>query len=130
MKFPRKTRDCAPHKTMLLLSRPRPLATPRAALNSDRQRRKRTFVVPRAWSKRDDDQIWDEDERRRIEENKRWKRTDPPEEAWDIDKERDALMYKRESLEAMLRLDYVAPETTEETIDEGEEEDAGEKKEG
>lgn len=122
---------------MLLLSRPRPLATPRAALNNDRSRRRRrkrgTFVVvPRAWSKRDDDQIWDEDERRRIEENKRWKRTDPPEEAWDIDKERDALMYKRESLEAMLRLDYVPPEATEETTDaEGEEEeDAGEKKEG
>lgn len=127
--IPAETRDCAPHKTMLLLSRPRPLATPRAALNDDRQRRKRTFVVPRAWSKRDDDQIWDEDERRRIEENKRWKRTDPPEEAWDIDKERDALMYKRESLEAMLRLDYVAPEATE-TTDEGEDEDAGEKKEG
>lgn len=117
---------------MRLLSRLQPLATPRAALNNDRQRRRKrgTFVVPRAWSKRDDDQIWDEDERRRIEENKRWKRTDPPEEAWDIDKERDALMYKRESLEAMLRLDYVAPEATEETTDEVEEEDAGEKKEG
>ena len=36
-------------------------------------------------------------------------------------------MYKRESLEAMLRLDYVAPE---EITDEGEGEDAGEKKEG
>lgn len=113
---------------MLVRSRLQPLATPRAARNNDTRRRKRgTFVVPRAWSKRDDDQIWDEDERRRIEENKRWKRTDPPEEAWDIDKERDALMYKRESLEAMLRLDYVAPE---ETTDEGEGEDAGEKKEG
>lgn len=115
---------------MLVRSRLQPLATPRTARNNDTRRRRQkrgTFVVPRAWSKRDDDQIWDEDERRRIEENKRWKRTDPPEEAWDIDKERDALMYKRESLEAMLRLDYVAPE---ETTDEGEGEDAGEKKEG
>ena len=61
---------------------------------------------PRAWTRKDDEEIWDEDERRRIEENKRWRRTDPPEEAWDIDKERDALMYKRESLESLLRLEY------------------------
>jgi len=60
---------------------------------------------PRAWTRKDEE-IWDEDERRRIEENKRWRRTDPPEEAWDIDKERDALMYKRESLESLLRLEY------------------------
>jgi hypothetical protein len=120
----------------MLLPRLRPLATPRAAPNVNttdrgrgrgRGRRTDVCVVPRAWSKRDDDQIWDEDERRRIEENKRWKRTDPPEEAWDIDKERDALMYKRESLEAMLRLDYVAPEPEEAT---DAEDDAGEKTEG
>jgi len=68
-------------------------------------RRPRRGVAARAWRKKDDDEIWDEDERRRIEENKKWRRTDDPSEAWDIDKERDALMYKRESLEAMLRLE-------------------------
>lgn len=65
-----------------------------------------TSTIARAWSKKDDDEIWDEDERRRVEENKRWRRTDDPSEAWDIDKERDALMYKRESLEALLRVEY------------------------
>ena len=47
---------------------------------------------------------WDPDDRRRIEENRSWKRTDAPEDAWDIDKERDAVMYKRESLERLLSL--------------------------
>lgn len=47
---------------------------------------------------------WDPDDRRRIEENRSWKRTDAPEDAWDIDKERDAVMYKRESLERLLQL--------------------------
>ena len=65
-----------------------------------------TSTIARAWSKKDDDEIWDEDERRRVEENKSWRRTDDPSEAWDIDKERDALMYKRESLEALLRVEY------------------------
>ena len=65
-----------------------------------------TSTIARARSTRDDDEIWDEDERRRVEENKRWRRTDDPSEAWDIDKERDALMYKRESLEALLRVEY------------------------
>jgi len=45
---------------------------------------------------------WDPDDRRRIEENRSWRRTDAPEDAWDIDKERDAVMYKRESLERLL----------------------------
>ena len=39
-----------------------------------------------------------------MNENKSWKRTDAPEDAWDIDKERDATMYKRESLERLLSL--------------------------
>lgn len=47
---------------------------------------------------------WDPDDRRRIEENRSWRRTDAPEDAWDIDKERDAVMYKRESLERLLSL--------------------------
>jgi len=46
----------------------------------------------------------DPDEERRIRENKQWRRDQPPEDVWDIDKERDALMYKRESLERLLRL--------------------------
>ena len=75
---------------------------------------------PRAWTRKDDEEIWDEDERRRIEENKRWRRTDPPEEAWDIDKERDALMYKRESLESLLRLEY-EPEEAEDEKNDGDE---------
>ncbi|EEH58352.1 uncharacterized protein MICPUCDRAFT_38606 [Micromonas pusilla CCMP1545] len=50
------------------------------------------------------EEIWDPDERRRIEENKSWKRSDSPTEAWDIDKERDAVMYKRESLERLLSM--------------------------
>uniref|UniRef100_A0A7S0T4Q5 CULT domain-containing protein n=1 Tax=Mantoniella antarctica TaxID=81844 RepID=A0A7S0T4Q5_9CHLO len=50
------------------------------------------------------EEIWDPDEQRRIDENKSWKRTDSPNDAWDIDKERDAAMYKRESLERLLTL--------------------------
>lgn len=46
----------------------------------------------------------DPDDQRRINENKSWRRTDAPEDAWDIDKERDAVMYKRESLERLLSL--------------------------
>lgn len=50
------------------------------------------------------EEYWDPDEQRRVNENKSWKRTDAPEDAWDIDKERDATMYKRESLERLLSL--------------------------
>ena len=57
-----------------------------------------------------DEESWDEDEQRRINENKNWKASDGQHVAWDIDKERDAVMYRKESLEAMLRLDYVPPE--------------------
>jgi len=32
---------------------------------------------------------------------------------WDIDKERDAVMYKREALEACLRVEYVEKEDEE-----------------
>eukprot|EP00192_Tetraselmis_astigmatica_P019483 CAMPEP_0117670200 /NCGR_PEP_ID=MMETSP0804-20121206/12602_1 /TAXON_ID=1074897 /ORGANISM="Tetraselmis astigmatica, Strain CCMP880" /LENGTH=218 /DNA_ID=CAMNT_0005478435 /DNA_START=166 /DNA_END=822 /DNA_ORIENTATION=+ len=46
----------------------------------------------------------DPDELRRIEKNKRWKRTDPEEKVWDIEEQRAASTYKREALEAMLRL--------------------------
>ena len=76
-----------------------------------------TSTIARARSKRDDDEIWDEDERRRVEENKRWRRTDDPSEAWDIDKERDALMYKRESLEALLRVEYEPEEAKDDDDD-------------
>ena len=75
-----------------------------------RRRPRATSTRLAAWTRKDDEEIWDEDERRRIEENKRWRRTDPPENAWDIDKERDALMYKRESLESLLRLEYTPEE--------------------
>ena len=50
------------------------------------------------------EEYWDPDEQRRVNENKSWKPTDAPEDAWDIDKERDATMYKRESLERLLSL--------------------------
>ena len=50
------------------------------------------------------EEYWDPDEQRRVNENKSWKRTDSPQDAWDIDKERDATMYKRESLERLLSL--------------------------
>lgn len=53
---------------------------------------------------RTDGTSWDPDEQRRIDENKQWRRTDPAEDAWDIDKERDAVMYKRESLERLLSM--------------------------
>ena len=54
------------------------------------------------------DDIWDVDldDKRRVNENKNWRRHHPKEEAWDIDKERDAVMYKREALEACLRVEY------------------------
>jgi hypothetical protein len=50
------------------------------------------------------DDVWDPDEQSRINDNKKWKRDQPPEDVWDIDKERDATRYKREALEALLRL--------------------------
>jgi hypothetical protein len=85
--------------------------TVKTTMTMTRRRRPRaTSTRLAAWTRKDDDEIWDEDERRRIEENKRWRRTDPPENAWDIDKERDALMYKRESLESLLRLEYTPEE--------------------
>lgn len=50
------------------------------------------------------DRSWDPDDKRRINENKNWRADKPEEEAWDIDKERDAIRYKIEHLEALLRL--------------------------
>ena len=55
------------------------------------------------------EEYWDPDEQRRVNENKSWKRTDSPQDAWDIDKERDATMYKRESLERLLQLTPAEP---------------------
>ena len=48
--------------------------------------------------------VWDPDEQRRINENKNWRADQPEEDVWDIDKERDANMYKRESLESAFRI--------------------------
>ena len=45
---------------------------------------------------------------RRIQENKRWRRDMSPHEAWDIDKELDAVTYKRSALESLLRADEEA----------------------
>ena len=50
------------------------------------------------------DRSWDPDDKRRVNENKSWRADKPEEEAWDIDKERDAIRYKVEHLEALLRL--------------------------
>jgi len=60
-----------------------------------------TKVVTRA---KKEEPAWDPDDQRRINENKNWRAGQPEEDAWDIDKERDAVRYKRESLEYMLRL--------------------------
>ena len=46
----------------------------------------------------------DPDEQRRINDNNKWRADQPEEDVWDIDKERDAIRYKKESLESMLRL--------------------------
>ena len=64
----------------------------------------RRIASPAPRASRGESGSWDPDDRRRIEENRSWKRTDAPEDAWDIDKERDAVMYKRESLERLLQL--------------------------
>ena len=64
----------------------------------------RRIASPAPRASRGESGSWDPDDRRRIEENRSWKRTDAPEDAWDIDKERDAVMYKRESLERLLSL--------------------------
>ena len=50
------------------------------------------------------DDAWDPDEQRRINDNKQWRADQPEEDVWDIDKERDANMYKRESLESAFRI--------------------------
>jgi len=60
-----------------------------------------TKVVTRA---KKEEPAWDPDDQRRINENKNWRAGQPEEDAWDIDKERDAVRYKRESLEYMLCL--------------------------
>jgi hypothetical protein len=60
-----------------------------------------TKVVTRA---KKEEPAWDPDDQRRINENKNWRAGQPEEDAWDIDKERDAVRYKRESLEYMLSL--------------------------
>ena len=75
-----------------------------ASLDSSRDRPPGRSLRRRAPATRSGENVWDPDEQRRIDENKRWKRTDAPEDAWDIDKERDAVMYKRESLERLLAL--------------------------
>tara|TARA_B100001996_G_C18401268_1_gene492985 strand:+ start:53 stop:463 length:411 start_codon:yes stop_codon:yes gene_type:complete len=74
-----------------------------------RRGRRVSKIITRALTMTDEES-WDEDDQRRINENKNWKASDGPLAAWDIDKERDAVMYRKESLEAMLRLDYVPPE--------------------
>lgn len=56
--------------------------------------------------------VWDPDDQRRINENKNWRAGDPEEDAWDIDKERDAARYKRESLESVFRLKTDGEEET------------------
>ena len=84
--------------------------TGKSIMKLPRQRRRRVSkIITRALTMTDEES-WDEDEQRRINENKNWKASDGPLAAWDIDKERDAVMYRKESLEAMLRLDYVPPE--------------------
>lgn len=50
------------------------------------------------------DPLEDPDMQRRINENKRWRRDMSPNEAWDIDKELDAVMYKRAALEDMFKM--------------------------
>ena len=50
------------------------------------------------------DDVWDPDEQRRINDNKQWRADQPEEDVWDIDKERDAIRYKRESLESAFRI--------------------------
>jgi hypothetical protein len=60
-----------------------------------------TKVVTRA---KKEEPAWDPDDQHRINENKNWRAGQPEEDAWDIDKERDAVRYKRESLEYMLCL--------------------------
>lgn len=47
---------------------------------------------------------WDPEDIHLINENKKWKATDPEEDVWDIDAIRDARRYKRESLESSFRL--------------------------
>tara|TARA_B100000287_G_scaffold429565_1_gene483147 strand:+ start:1702 stop:2031 length:330 start_codon:yes stop_codon:yes gene_type:complete len=47
---------------------------------------------------------WDPEDIRLINENKNWKATDPEEDVWDIDSIRDARRYKRESLEAAFKM--------------------------
>jgi len=70
-----------------------------------RRRRRRRPI----YQSSDGDDIWDvdPDDKRRVNDNKNWRRHHPQEQAWDIDKERDAVMYKREALEASLRVEYV-----------------------
>ena len=50
------------------------------------------------------DDVWDPDEQHRINDNKQWRADQPEEDVWDIDKERDAIRYKRESLESAFRI--------------------------
>ena len=50
------------------------------------------------------DDARDPDEQRRINDNKQWRADQPEEDVWDIDKERDAIRYKRESLESAFRI--------------------------
>ena len=66
------------------------------------------------------DDIWDvdPDDKRRVNDNKNWRRHHPEEEAWDIDRERDAVMYKREALEPCLRVECVEKEEDDSEQDE------------
>jgi len=53
----------------------------------------------------------DPDMKRRVQDNKRWNRSMSPNEAWDVDKELDAMTYKRSALESLLRADEEADST-------------------
>ena len=65
------------------------------------------------------DDAWDPDEQRRINDNKQWRADQPEEDVWDIDKERDAIRYKRESLESAFRIEQKeALDTMKERIEE------------
>ena len=88
-------------------ARPPPRLSPYRSISTDQRRG--AFVRTDAGRGaarfgKSSEEYWDPDEQRRVNENKSWKRTDAPEDAWDIDKERDATMYKRESLERLLSL--------------------------
>lgn len=85
-------------------SRAFPFASPRQSLATNTRRRGSKWAPGAYGDRGGGEEIWDPDEQRRVNENRSWRRTDSPNDAWDIDKERDAVMYKRESLERLLAL--------------------------